>query len=581
MLDWKLLDIRTGVLASHKEHDMRAFFEILLLVALLAASIWAGLPWPILFVVATLVACGLKVFSFTKSDRVNSGLFFALAGFVAAWWLVSWLISYNLFTLGSIAPEAFAKNPLFQESEASRVFTSLLLGFILCVTVYLLLLLPLTFIAARMVYGIYDQFKGHELAAMRSLVSTLLGMNNGTVLVKEGRFEITSGQSDALRRFGGPGTLVVQEGHAVILEKAGALSRIVGRGITELGNFERVGIVADLTGKSQAVEEESVVTRDGVILDQVNARVFYRIIPGDPAQPGYHQNGRFPFNDEQVYKLWNTSGGPTWQDAVKGVAKTAVRDVIARYTLDDILCNPDDFRKQVKGDKAQAPGSAEYQGELCAQVNRITKNFGIEATAGDISDIQVPEAARRQLMEKWMAEVERSAILARSQADATATSVQEMARAEARKRTIGMMSEALGAAAGPGQQISADQIVRLRLIEALEKMATEHASGLFLPNELLAWLRSDQGAGGPAGGAGGRTGGAGGPAGGAGGPAGGAGGPAGGAVGPAGGAVGPAGGAGGPAGGAGGPAGGAGGPAGGAGGPAGGAGGPAGGAGGR
>jgi regulator of protease activity HflC (stomatin/prohibitin superfamily) len=469
---------------------MRTFLEILLIVVLATLSIWAGLPWPIVFLVAVLLACGLRLFSFAKGDGVDPGLFFALAAFLAVALLTSWLLYYTVFSVDA-AQTALTLGSDFSRTSSSAMLWSLIFGFVLAALFCIPLLLPLSFIGARIVYGAYDQYKGHELEAMFSLIRSVLGMSKGTILVKAGAVQVINGREESLKRFGGPARLIVQEGHAVILEKSGTIARIVGRGTDQLGKLERVSTVVDLTPKSQALEEENVVTKEGVSLDKVQAIVFYRVVPGDSSKPGYRENGRYSYDEDVVYRFWNTSGGQTWQSSVAAIAKAALRDVVARFTLDQIFIGADQFRKQVKGDKEQEPTSAGFRGDLCNYINRTTEPLlGVRITAADIGDIQLPEDAKRRLMEKWMAEVERRTIIARSQADATAVSVQEMARSEARKRAIGMLSEALGTATG--QQISADQIVKLRLIEALEKMAAEHTPGVFLPNEMLAWLRSGQ-----------------------------------------------------------------------------------------
>jgi regulator of protease activity HflC (stomatin/prohibitin superfamily) len=475
---------------------MRTVLEILLLLVLAALSIWAGLPWPIVFVVALLLACGLRLFSFTKGAKVDPGLFFALAAFFGLGLLISWLLRYTVFSdnAGQIVSVVSGdpSNTVFSSTLASLIF-----GFIVAAVFYIPLLLPVSFIGARIVYGAYGQYKGHELEAMFSLIRSVLGMNKGTLLVKGGMVQAISGQEKSLARFGGPATLIVQEGHAVILEKPGALSRVVGKGTDQLGKFERVSAVVELTSNSQSLEEENVVTKDGVSLDRVQAIVFYKVVPGDPNKSGYHENGQYPFNEDVVYKFWSTTGEQTWQNSVKAIAKAVLRDVIATVEVDKIFTNADEFRRKMKGDKGLEPTTAEFRGDLCNYINRITEPLlGIRITTADIGGIELPEDARRQLMEKWMAEVERKTIIARSQAAATALSVQEMARAEAQKRMIGMISEAITKAGSSGQPEAAEQIVRLRLIEALEKMATEHASGLFLPSEMLAWLRSGQVGGG-------------------------------------------------------------------------------------
>jgi regulator of protease activity HflC (stomatin/prohibitin superfamily) len=387
---------------------MRTFLEVLLILVLAGLSIWAGLPWPIVFVVASLLACGLRLFSFTKSDSVDPGLFFALAGFLGVWFLISWAADYRVSPPGEGGPGPITSSGLLA-ANVWRVAWPLFLGLSLTVTFCLLLLLPVSFIAARMVYGVYDQYKGHELAAMRSLIRSVLGIAEGTLLVKGGTVQIVDRQGESLSLFGGPGKLIVLEGHAVILEKAGFLSRIEGMGITQLAKFERVGVVVDLTEKSQALEGENVVTQEGVILGKVQAVIFYQVIPGD------HENGRFPYSEGVVYRFWNAKGEQTWQNSVQSIAKSALRDVVAKFTLTDIFGSPDEFRRRVKVD-------------LRESINSVTEPLlGVRITSADIGEIQLPAEAEQKLLQQWLAG--RDVEIARSQGD------KELAQAQGRQRT--------------------------------------------------------------------------------------------------------------------------------------------------
>jgi regulator of protease activity HflC (stomatin/prohibitin superfamily) len=476
---------------------VRTVLEVIAIAACAALSLWAGLPWPIVFVVAVLLACGLRLFSFTKSDRLDPGLFFALAAFLALGLLMSWLLEYTVFS-SSAGETAFGAIGGVSQPGFSRTLESLVFGFVLAALFCVPLLLPLSFISARIVYGSYDQYKGNELQAMFSLIRSVLGMSKGTLLVKAGAVQVINGKEERLKRFGGPATLIVQEGHAVILEKSGALSRIVGRGTRRLLKFERVGAVVELTPKSQALEEANVVARDGVCLDTVQALVFYRVVPGDPHRPGFQENGKYPFNDDVVYRFWTTTGEQTWQGAVRSISKAALRDVIARVTLDQIFTDPDTFRKRMKGDKEMGPAAAAFSGELCDYINKITEPLlGVRITAADIGDIRLPTEAKQRLVDKWMATAELQAAIIRGQAEAVALTTQEKARAKAQSRMIKQISQAIKDACAEGAQgkdetVGLDQVieqvVRLRMIEALEKMAAERSPGIFMPNELLAWL---------------------------------------------------------------------------------------------
>jgi len=468
---------------------MRKVLESLLILILAFASVRAGLPWPIFFVVGLLALCAAGAFSFTKNLRANPTLFTTLAlflgiGLLISWWIADYLNSAIPSMLASSSTSPFVRwfPNLFAGSEPSIIFWSLVLGLGLSALIVVIILQLASAAAAPMIYGSYDQYKGYESEARRSVFMSLLGRSNGTLLVSAGTATVVSGDAATLQHFGGPGTLIAQEGHAVILEKEGGFSRIVGRGITSLKPFERVSMVVPLQARSDLITVKQVATKDKILIEEFDVLVFSRVDPG--LENERVKNGQAAYDEEHLKKkVWKPGGGDP-RGGVRSVTESAVRDVVGRYNLEDIIPIAGDFRQSFKT-------------ELMQEINKITNNLmGVEVKTVDIGNIQVPEDAKRRLLEKWMADVERKTIIARSQADATALSVQEMARAEARKRMIGMISETIKELGGTDSRIDADQIVKLRLIEALEKMAAEHVSGLFLPNEMLTWFRPGQVGGG-------------------------------------------------------------------------------------
>jgi regulator of protease activity HflC (stomatin/prohibitin superfamily) len=419
---------------------------------------------------------------------------FALS--VSVFLLLVFVFFYFISSIIGLEEARLQPLPFLLDTLWLRLFWSTALAFLGAIVVFAAVLLPLAYLNSRAMYGDYEQYKGHKREALHSVISIALGINKCTWLVREGKAEVLYPPVGGLARLGGPGVLIVQEGHAVILEKSGRLSRVVGRDLTWLQPLERVGVVLDLTTKAQTLEVEDVVTKDGIIIEKFQAWVFYRVIPGDRNKPGYHENGRYPFNDDVVLRLWDTEGGRTWQDSVRAITKTALRDVVSKHTLDEIFADSQNFRTQVKGDKAQSLGTDQFKGELCTQINLITVLFlGVEAIAADIGYIYIPPEARQQLMEKWMADwatkvavSEKQAIIARGEAEATALSAQEAARARAQMQMISTITQAIGEMQGARAPSDLQRVISLRFIEALEKMATEHVTGFFLPSEILKML---------------------------------------------------------------------------------------------
>ena len=478
---------------------MRTLLRIVLGAMLLFAAARMGWPALITLIFVALLSYALLLWAKGGSgDRplVGNARFFAILALLLTIALfVIWQIGELLF--GELGTEWAARYPLLLDSPLAKVFLAALVGSIAVGLIFGVLLLGVGIAGAPLVYGSHEGYKGHEREAIRSVIDSALGRSKGIWQVSNGKAAVINAQVDGLERFGGPGTLLVQEGHAVILEKVGALSRIVSRGITWLQPMERVAAVIELSSHSVSLELENVLTQDGAIIDKMQAWIFFRVMKGDPNKPGYQPNGRYPFNDDLVYKLWDTEGATSWQSAIKAIAGSSLRDVVARYSLDTILADSAAFRAKVKGDRQKQLGTKEFRGDLCEQINRTTVPFfAVEATAADLGNVDVSSEVKRQVMEKWMADWEtkiaksqKEATVARGEADATALFARETARAKAQEQMIGAISRSLPNSPGRVES-TAKEVIAFRFIEALEKMASEHKGDLFLSGELLSLLRT-------------------------------------------------------------------------------------------
>jgi regulator of protease activity HflC (stomatin/prohibitin superfamily) len=467
---------------------MRKILEGLLILIFAFASVRAGLPWPIVFIVGLLALCRAGAFSFARDQRVNPNLFTTLALFLGIGLLISWWIAEYL---NSVVPSVLAASStprlvrwfpnFFAGSDPAILFWSLMFGLGISALIVLIILQLASSVAAPMIYGSYDQYKGHEAEARHSVFASLLGRSNGTLQVSAGTATAVSGDAATLEHFGGPGTLIVQEGHAVILEKGGELSRIVGRGITTLDPFERISMVVPLQLRNDKVTVEQVATKDKILIDEFNVLVFHKVDPGPEAEQV--RDGQAVYNrDNLISNVWKPTGGDL-RGGVRSMTESAVRDVVGRYNLEDIVPIAGDFRESFKK-------------EVMREINKVTKTLmGIEVKAVDFGKIKPPPEAEKRLQAKWLADwdvriarSERDAMIRRGEAGAVLLKVKEVAWAEAQREIIQRVTEGFREVGGlrDGQQVS--YVIALRALETLEKMAGDPATKILLPNDVLLQL---------------------------------------------------------------------------------------------
>ena len=154
------------------------------------------------------------------------------------------------------------------------------------------LLIPIGISVAHGKYGDFEQYKTHKWHATRTAIYGFLGLSKGTWEVREGKLEVLDKPDGSLARFGGPGDLIVQQGHAVILERNGKVTNVVGSGLTFLKAFERVSIVVPLYTRTEHVIVEQVMTRDRMPIQSFEFFVFHKADAG-PEEERVRDRGLF------------------------------------------------------------------------------------------------------------------------------------------------------------------------------------------------------------------------------------------------------------------------------------------------
>ena len=99
-------------------------------------------------------------------------------------------------------------------------------------------LAAIPWLASRFIHALYGTKDLRE--AHSFLHRNVFGMaaRNPSLVVKEGR--IADGRGSLCDRVGGRGALIVRNDSAVVLERGGRLTRVVGSSLSYLDRFERV-----------------------------------------------------------------------------------------------------------------------------------------------------------------------------------------------------------------------------------------------------------------------------------------------------------------------------------------------------
>ena len=309
-----------------------------------------------------------------------------------------------------------------------------------------------------------DYHKGDYpfLPTLAAMISVALGINKRVELVDEGKSRTLRAPSKGWAKFAGPGLLIVVDGHAVVLERGGRISKIVGAGITLTKRYERPNLIVPLRTQTVAKPITNVVTRDGVIIEEFNLFAYCQVDPGS-AQPS--KGSEFAYDEDNIRKIWKLIGRD-WdkvKTAMETIAGTSLRDVIARHDLDEIFTAKGTGRSLTS---ASVEPRQMIKDELCTQINEISLDFlAIRVVAADIGEIKIPQEAEERLLQKWTAEWDQRIETIKAETE----KLVQVAKATARMQTIQAIAQGLKQLLG--KDAKPEDLIALRYIEYMEKAA--------------------------------------------------------------------------------------------------------------
>lgn len=330
--------------------------------------------------------------------------------------------------------------------------------------------------AVSLVRVLYDL---PDSAFARSFLGRLVsGYATGDKAVVASSRTLESQRPDSvLLRVGGPGKLVVPQGEVGVTEINGRYFRIISTGKNSLRPFEYVHTLLNLRTQEQQVTAVPLITKDAIDLTADFIITFH--IDRDGAMPT--RSKPFPFNPEAVERAayaqinYGYHQTFTWMDMTVNTAKGLLRAIVSKYMLDDLL--------HPKG-SAREPHYMLTQ-ELERRVRGSIEGFGVELESIRIGRLELPEEATKQYIDHWQADLDTQIRLVLAEGEASSLEIAEIARAEAEVIMIQAIAEGLENARQAGSAGSMRDVIALRLVEALEKMARQTQTVERIPADLL------------------------------------------------------------------------------------------------
>jgi regulator of protease activity HflC (stomatin/prohibitin superfamily) len=160
------------------------------------------------------------------------------------------------------------------------------------------------------------------------------------------------------------------------------------------------------------------------------------------------------------------------------MAKGTMIGILAGYRLDEFIFP----------ERAGEEPYRTLRNELLRKLRVSLDSLGIDVESVSIHRLDLPEGVTEQYIDYWKSHWESQMLL--SLIDGQATEVEEMdiARAEAEITMIQAIQEGIQRARREGATIHMEEVVALRLVEALEMMARQSQQLSPLPKSLLPQL---------------------------------------------------------------------------------------------
>jgi len=362
--------------------------------------------------------------------------------------------------------------------------TSLLLDWTLWVAIPLNLLPALVisvlvfWLAGRYVQALY------ELDSVKEGVSFLMrirfGQSSFGPLARVEKGMITKGQDGILNKTGGPGHLTVFNDSAVVLERAGRLTRVEGPGYVKLEPFERVFGMVDLRPKRWVLTVEAM-TKDGIPISW-DAEIHYQI--ADNGQEPSEESP-YPVSEEAVFQAAiNKSefvGKATkmdWEARIMiGNTEGSLRSILARKWLNQLVGLTEQDAQDAR---------REVQAELDATLRRSVSGLGAKILAVKLANLTVEDEITQQWIDAWRTRWQRRSTERLARDEAEHIYAQEMAKAEAQMSLLVKVGQALEGVSH--QEAVVPHVILNRLFSVLDRASFSASSRIFFPNQAMEAL---------------------------------------------------------------------------------------------
>ena len=258
--------------------------------------------------------------------------------------------------------------------------------------------------------------------------------------------------------------VIVQQSKAYVVERLGAFRTVWGVGLhLKVPFVERVAKKVSLKEQVADFAPQPVITKDNVTM-QIDTVIYFQI------------------TDPKLY----TYGVERPMNAIENLTATTLRNIIGEMELDQSLTSRDTINAKMRAilDEATDPWGIkvnEIQNAMEKQMKaeRERRESILQAEGQKQSQILVAEGEKQSLILKADAAKQAAILKAEGEKEARIMAAEAEAQAIMQVQTALADSLKLLNAAAPN-----DQVVKLKALEAMQKVADGKATKIIIPSEL-------------------------------------------------------------------------------------------------
>lgn len=274
---------------------------------------------------------------------------------------------------------------------------------------------------------------------------------------------------------GGPGTFIIHNDTAIVLEKKGALTRVLGPGFPTLDRFEKIYDIIDLRPKRWSYVV-GAMTKEGIPVTW-DVEVQYQIDDGGQKPT---EKVPYPYSEEAVFKAaagkWRRERGRLQEMDWEGwviVSQTEgmLRSILARRELDELI----------GVDKANRLAAREaIQEELAEALHQAAPKMGAKILEVKLDTLKVDDDVTQQWIQDWQMRWSYWSTNQLAKEEAEHIQAYEIAKAEAQILPLNLLTAEL-------QKLDSEEainsILTMRLASVLDRARFENE--MFAPVEAL------------------------------------------------------------------------------------------------